>query len=99
MFCQNILGDLAKYMERELALVFIGRNKTNDVTCYPNKLFENDFKLHGQENHGREGMVMPNEVFKNPSNDFTSNIKESVDVTFATDDDKQLEAHNKTVTN
>ena len=72
---------------------------TNDVTCYPNKLFENDFKLHGQENHGREGMVMPNEVFKNPSNDFISNIKESVDVTFATDDDKQLEAHNKTVTN
>ena len=79
MFCQNILGDLAKYMERELALVFIGRNKTNDVTCYPNKLFENNFKLHGQENYGREGMVMSNEVFKNQSNDCISNIKESVE--------------------
>ena len=44
-------------------------------------------------------MVMPNEVFKNQSNNFISNIKESVDITFATDDDKQLEAHNKTMTN
>ena len=86
-------------MERERALVFIGINKTNNVTCYPNKLFKNDFKLHDQENHGRKGMVMPNEVFKNQSNNFISNIKESVDITFATDDDKQLEAHNKTMTN
>ena len=70
-----------------------------DIYFNPNKLFENEFKLHGQENHGREGMVMPNEVFKNPSNNFISNIKEYVDVTFATDDAKQLEAHNKTVTN
>ena len=38
---------------------------------------------------------MPNEVFKNDSNDFISNIKETVDVTLATDDNKQLEAHNK----
>ena len=33
------------------------------------------------------------------SNNFIINIKESVDVTFATDEDKQLEAHNKTITN
>ena len=51
-------------MEREQAFVFTGINKTNDVTCYPNKLFENDFKLHGQENHGREGMVMPMKCLK-----------------------------------
>ena len=38
---------------------------------------------------------MPNEVFKNNSNDFISNVKETIDVTLATDDDKQLEAHNK----
>ena len=37
---------------------------------------------------------MPNEVLKNDSNDFKSNIKETVDVTLATDDDRQLEAHN-----
>ena len=42
---------------------------------------------------------MPSEVFTNQSNNFISNIKESVDITFATDDDKQLEAHNKTMTN
>ena len=39
---------------------------------------------------------MPNEVFKN---DFISNIKETVDVTLATDDDKQLEGHKKSFTN
>ena len=38
---------------------------------------------------------MPNEVFKNDSNNFISNIKETVDVTLATDD----EAHNKSFTN
>ena len=86
-------------MERERALVFIGINKTNNLTCYPNNLFKNDFKLYDQENHGRKGMVMPNEVFKNQFNNFISDIKESVDITFATDDDKQLEAHNKTMTN
>ena len=42
---------------------------------------------------------MPSEVFKNQSNNFISNIKESDDVTFETDDDKQLEAYNKSVTN
>ena len=42
---------------------------------------------------------MPNEVFKNDSNEVISNIKESVDVTFETDDDKQLEVHNKSLTN
>jgi hypothetical protein len=40
-------------------------------------------------------MFMPNEVFKNNSNDFIRNIKETVDVTLATDDDRQLEANNK----
>ena len=34
-------------------------------------------------------------MFRNNSKDFISNIKETVDVTLATDDDKQLEAHNK----
>ena len=53
----------------------------------------------GQGNHGKEGMVMPNEVFKNVSFIFISNIKESVDVTFATDEDKQLESHNKALRN
>jgi hypothetical protein len=38
---------------------------------------------------------MPNEVFKNNSNDFIRNIKGTVDVTLATDDDRQLEANNK----
>ena len=86
-------------MERERAFVFIGINKTNDVTCYPNKLFENDSKLHDQENHGREGMVLPIKLFKNNSNDSISNIKETVIVTLATDDDKQLEANRKSFTN
>ena len=48
-------------MERERAFVF---KKNNDVTCYPNNPFENDFKLHGQETHCKEGIVMPNEMFK-----------------------------------
>ena len=42
---------------------------------------------------------MPNEVFKNDSNNFISNKKETVDVTLAIDDDRQLEAHNKLFTN
>ena len=40
-------------------------------------------------------MFMPNEVFKNDSNDFIRNTKETNDVTLATDD----EAHNKSVIN
>ena len=44
-------------------------------------------------------MVMPSEVFKDYSNDFISHIKETVDVTLATDDNKQHEAHNKSFTN
>ena len=42
---------------------------------------------------------MPNEVFRNDSNEFISNIKETVDATLATDDDRQIEAHNKLFTN
>jgi hypothetical protein len=42
---------------------------------------------------------MPNEVFKNDSNNFISNKKETVDVTLEIDDDRQLEAHNKLFTN
>ena len=42
---------------------------------------------------------MPNNVFKTNSNNFIRNIKEFVDVSFATDDDNQLEAHNKSFTN
>ena len=42
---------------------------------------------------------MPNEVFKNDTNDFISNIKKTVDVTLAIDDDRQLEAHNRLFTN
>jgi hypothetical protein len=38
-------------------------------------------------------------MFRNNSKDFISNIKETVDVTLATDDDRQLEAHNKWFTN
>ena len=38
---------------------------------------------------------MPKDVFENDSKDFISNIKDTVDVTLATDDNKQLEAHNK----
>ena len=47
----------------------------------------------------KEWLVMPNEVCKDDSNNFISNIKESVDVTLATDDYKQLEGHNKSFTN
>jgi hypothetical protein len=39
---------------------------------------------------------MPNEVLKNNSNDFNSNIKEIVDVTLATDDETNM---NKQVAN
>ena len=42
---------------------------------------------------------MLNEVFRNDSNDFISNIKETVDVTLATHYDRQLEAHDKSFTN
>ena len=42
---------------------------------------------------------MSREVFENDSKDFISDIKVSVDVTLATDDDKQLKAHNKSFTN
>ena len=34
-------------------------------------------------------------MFENNSNDFISQIKETVDVTLATDDEKHLETHNK----
>ena len=37
---------------------------------------------------------MPKEVFEKESKDFISAIKYTVDVTLATDDDKQLRAHN-----
>ena len=40
---------------------------------------------------------MQHEVFKKDSGDFITNMKESVDVTFSNDDDKQLKAHNKSV--
>ena len=43
-------------------------------------------------NHGKEGIVMPKEVFQNDSKVF---IKDTADVTLTTDDDKQLRAHNK----
>ena len=38
---------------------------------------------------------MPKEVFENDSKDFIIDIEETVEDTQATDDDKQLEAHNK----
>jgi hypothetical protein len=53
----------------------------------------------GHLNHGKEGILMSNEVFKDDSNDFISNIKETVYVTLATDNDRQLEAHNKSFIN
>ena len=37
------------------------------------------------------------EVSENDSKDFISNIKDTSAVTLATDDDKQLKAHNKSV--
>ena len=61
-------------------------------------MFESDFKDF-MVNETMLKRFMPNEVFKNDSNDFISNIKETVDVTLATDDDRQLEAHNKSFTN
>ena len=39
------------------------------------------------------------EELENVSKDFIGNIKETVDVTFAGDDDEQLEAHNRTFQN
>ena len=39
------------------------------------------------------------EVLENVSKDFIGNIKETVDVTFARNDDEQLEAHNKSFQN
>jgi hypothetical protein len=42
---------------------------------------------------------MPNEVFKNNFIDFIINIKKTVDVTLETDDDRQLEAHDKSFKN
>ena len=56
-------------------------------------------KIRGRGNHGKQGMVMHNEVFKYHSNDFISNIKESVDVTLATDDNKKLESNKKIIYN
>jgi hypothetical protein len=50
-------------------------------------------------NHVKEGIVMPKEVFENNSKDFISNIKDTVDLTLATDEDEQLKAHNKSFTN
>ena len=37
---------------------------------------------------------MPKEVFENDSKDLISNTKDTVDITLATDDDKQLKAQN-----
>ena len=45
-------------------------------------------------NYGKELIVMPKEVFENDSKHVISNTKDIVDVTLATDDDKQLKAHN-----
>ena len=50
-------------------------------------------------NHAKKEIVMPKEVFENDSKDCISNIKDTVDVTLPTDDDKQLKAHNKSFTN
>ena len=50
-------------------------------------------------NHDKEGIVMPKEVFENDCKDFISNIKDTVDVTLATDHGKQLKAHNRSFTN
>ena len=43
--------------------------------------------------------LCPIKCLKNDFNDFISNIKETVDVTLSTDDDKHLETHNKSYTN
>ena len=34
-------------------------------------------------------------MFENNSNDYTSNLNEIVDATWSTDDNKQIESHNK----
>ena len=43
--------------------------------------------LHRKKNNDREGILA---VLSNVSKDFIGNIKESVDVTFASDDDERL---------
>ena len=45
-----------------------------------------------QKNNDKEGMVESTRKF---SENVIGNIKETVDVTFTSDDDEQLEAHNK----
>ena len=45
-------------------------------------------------NCGKELIVLPKESFENDSKDFISNTKDTVDVTLATDDDKQLKTRN-----
>ena len=59
---------------------------------YPNKVFESfkDFMVN-ETMVKKEGLC--------PMKCCISNIKETVDVTLATDDDRQLEAHNKSFTN
>ena len=52
-----------------------------------------------EETMVKKEWLCPIKCVKNNSNDFISNINESVDVTLATDDDKQLKAHNKSFTN
>ena len=46
-------------------------------------------------NYGKESIAMPKEIFENDSKDLFSNTKDTVDVTLATYDDKQVKgAHN-----
>ena len=45
-------------------------------------------------NYSKELIVMPKEVFENDSKHFISDIQDTVNVTLATNDDKQLKAHN-----
>ena len=66
---------------------------------FPIKCLKTTSKNHGRGYHGKEGMVIPMKCVKNDSNDFISNIKESVDVTLATDDNKEVIAHIKSFTN
>ena len=64
-------------------------------------MFESDFKDF-MVNETMVRKVYANELFKNDSNDFISNIKETIDVTLATDDDRvdrHLEVHDKSFTN
>ena len=65
----------------------------------PIKCLKKTSKIHGWGNLGNKGVVIPNEVFENDSNECISNTKKSVNVTFASDDDNQLEAHNKALIN